>query len=1086
MFIPIIKFELRLWLKSLSFYFYSFVFFLAALISLSGAAGIFGEGSGSTGIANSPIDILSTAIFFNKLFLLLIPVIIGTVISRDYLSKTSRFLFSYPVKKSDYLSGKFTNGFITVIFISILVMSGMALGLLLPGINSDQVIGFDLSAYLQTFFLYLLPNLFLVSVIVFTVVLRTKNIYSGFTAVIILLLLTKLISGIMFSTGFGFPEITADPFGEIYFENKIKYLSASELASISIPFGFEYLINRIFWMTIASLVLCYTYKKFSFTVTEKVKERSFFKKKELLSESKTSYRSLDIKFNYTFSQNIRSIWRLSQYDFNYITRNLSFRILALIGAVFIVVLILKGNTDTGVKLLPVTWTIMSIPFLFYSLLIIFLTFLYSGLLINRSESTGMKELECMTPAPDFVLYFSKLTALIKIQILMLLIMMISGILIQIYSGYYNFDIGNYIYTLFGIHLIGFVIWAVLALFIQTLVTNSFTGLIILVLIFLGLDNVPIGDAGSLVLKFNRNPEPDFFLKYSEISGFGHSVYPYFVSKLYWVLFCMVLINLTIIFNKRLKADLISERIKNVNLRFYGKKLMPLTGLMALFILSGIYIYSEKKNESEIILTEKQKSEYMLNFQNEFGKYDSFPQPRIVLLNFNMDIFPDEKSFTAEGFYILVNKTNYVIDKLLLKSGYDENTSYTFSEGTELEAYDSVLKFSVYKLSKGIEPKDSIKLYFSIKNISNTILTQNSNVLEDGTFIKSDIFPHIGFINLKNENKLNPEDSVSHLNHYQRYDSDLINIEATVSTSKDQIVIMPGILMDKREQNGRNYFHYKSEGNIKFVLGINSGEFNIYQESYKGKELSIFYYKDHSNNINNFADGIKSAFDYNTEYFGEYQHSNISIVEFPRSEGSYATTSGNTIQISEIRFINDTGVDGEENTDISFYTAAHELTHQWWGNQIIPADAAGALMITESITEYITAKIYERKFGREKALGFLKIQYDRYLKGRAEEVDKELPLMYVSPEQTYISYGKGSIAFYILSEFIGEDNLNRILRSFLEKNKFQGPPYTTTHEFIRYLKEETPENLHYLIYDLFESSDLEKFSEYYKKLDGNSN
>lgn len=1083
MFTPIFKFEIRLWLKSLSFYFYSFVFFMAAFLSLSGSAGIFGEGSGGTGIANSPVDILSTAIFFNKLFLLLIPVIIGTVISRDYTSKTNRFLYSYPIKKSDYLAGKFSGGFITVIFISLLVMSGMALGLFLPGINSDQVLGFDLAAYLQTFFFYLLPNLFLVSVIVFAVVSRTKNIYSGFLAVIIFLLFTRSISGIMYSTGFGFPEITADPFGEIYFENRIKYYSVSELASISIPFGYEYLINRIFWIVTTIAVLYYTYRKFSYCETDDIKERSFFKRRKKETEEKISHRSHYIKFNFGFNENFKSIWRLSLYDFQYINKSMSFRILTFIGAVFIAILILKGNTDTGVKLLPVTWTIMSIPFLFYSLLIVFLTFLYSGLLLNRSEKAGMKELECMTPVPDFVLYFSKLTALIKIQILLLLILMITGILIQIYSGYYNFDIGNYIYTLFGIHLIGFVIWAVMALFIQTIVTNSFTGLVILVLLYLGIDNLPIGEAGSFVLKFNKNPEPDFFLKYSEISGFGHSVNPYFVSKLYWTLFCVILINLTIIFNRRLKADSVTEMMKNVKRQFYGKKLLPLAGLTTVFILSGIYIYGEKKNESEMLMTEHQKIKHRSNFQNEFGRYESLPQPRIVKLNFNLNIFPDERTFNVEGYYILVNKTNYVIDKLLLKSGYDEITNYTFADITIREAYDSVLKFSVYKLGKGLEPMDSIKLNFSIKNISNTILTQNSNVLEDGTFIKSDIFPQIGFANLNNENKSNPKDSLSLLNHYQRYDSDLIEFEAIVSTGKDQTAIMPGVLIDVREEDGRKYFHYKSDGNIKFVLGINSGEFNVHQESYKGKKISIFYCKDHSNNIDNFAEGIISSFDYNTEYFGEYQHGNISVIEFPRSEGSYATTSGNTIQISEIRFINSEDEDREANTDISFYTAAHELTHQWWGNQIIPANAAGALMLTESITEYITAKIYERKFGKKKALDFLKIQYDRYMKGRSEEKENEVPLIYVEPEQTYISYGKGSIAFYILSEYSGENKLNSILRSFLEKNNFKGPPYAAAPELIRLIKDETPVELHKLIYDLFESTDFEKFSDHFKKLEG---
>ncbi|MBK8652617.1 MAG: hypothetical protein IPN20_01495 [Haliscomenobacter sp.] len=70
--------------------------------------------------------------------------------------------------------------------------------------------------------------------------------------------------------------------------------------------------------------------------------------------------------------------------------------------------------------------------------------------------------------------------------------------------------------------------------------------------------------------------------------------------------------------------------------------------------------------------------------------------------------------------------------------------------------------------------------------------------------------------------------------------------------------------------------------------------------------------------------------------------------------------------------------------------AHELTHQWWGNQVVPADALGAKMLTESIAEYISLRIYERYFGQEKALHFLSLQRKRYLEGRTTETGKENP------------------------------------------------------------------------------------------------
>jgi ABC-2 type transport system permease protein len=45
------------------------------------------------------------------------------------------------------------------------------------------------------------------------------------------------------------------------------------------------------------------------------------------------------------------------------------------------------------------------------------------------------------------------------QIVLLAVIMIAGIAIQSYNGYYNFEIGHYLFELYAIKLIHFVIWA---------------------------------------------------------------------------------------------------------------------------------------------------------------------------------------------------------------------------------------------------------------------------------------------------------------------------------------------------------------------------------------------------------------------------------------------------------------------------------------------------------------------------------------------------------------------------------------------------------------------------------------------------
>lgn len=214
-------------------------------------------------------------------------------------------------------------------------------------------------------------------------------------------------------------------------------------------------------------------------------------------------------------------------------------------------------------------------------------------------------------------------------------------------------------------------------------------------------------------------------------------------------------------------------------------------------------------------------------------------------------------------------------------------------------------------------------------------------------------------------------------------------------------------------------------------------------------------------------GLKASLAYNTANFGSYQHREARIIEFPNSEGSYATTFANSIPISEMRFIADAR-EGADKADLPFYVAAHELTHQWWGAQVISANARGSRMINESITEYITLKIYEEYYGKKKALNFLKLQRNRYLKGRTSEHGEETSLKLVKPQQQYIAYGKGAVAFNVLANGIGKEKLNSILRSFLEEFQYKTSPYPTSLDLIGKMKLEIPDSMQYLIEDLFET------------------
>lgn len=1059
----ILKFELKQWLRSPQVYVYTAVFFLIAAGTMAGAAGILGEGSSSQETANSPLSLLSFINFLSKLMLFLLPAICGASVYKDFSSGVHSLLYTYPFSKSEYLTGKLISSFGVVFVISAAAVSGLAVGAILPGIDPKLVLPFNAAVYLEIYVVYLLPNLLLFGCIVFAVVLFSRNIYAGFLSVVLLLLLREAALS-LFGAGAG---VLLDPLGAAAAEVLTGNLSPSERSVFPVPFDNMVLFNRLIWAGISILILAVTYFKFRFSETSFEFRRPAGRRIEAAAKLPGRIEKINIPIpatDFTFTGGVRSAWLLSKFDFRYILKSGSFISVLAAGGIFTAVILLQVNPVTDTKILPVTWAMLGYPVMFISFLIIFLTFLYSGVLMNRADSYRMNELLIAAPAGDSVLLLSRLFALIKMQSVLLLMIMAVGIGVQLYNGFYSIDPLQYLFALFGIHLIVFVIWSFVSLFFQSVFRNSYLGLFFLILLALGISYLSSAGIEQAVYRFNQDPSAYFFLKYSDLTGYGDFLFPYFVYKLYWLLFGLAVFCFTLFVFPRQIPKSAAERIHMAISRFRGKPAIAVVLLSMVFLFAGYVIHLEENAGDS--LGGKSDAELYNEYVSVYGDLKNLPQPRITSARLKIELYPERGSYYAEGNYTVVNKTNAVIDTLLVRTGFDEMTSLAFTEHPANVKYDSVYKFAICLLKNPLAPGDSMRFSFSIKNSPVRCLESGAAVLPGGTFLKSDILPRLGFYSRENSTTGAAGSDIH--NHYQGSDADLIDLEVTVGTTPGQTVILPGKLVSERTENSRKYFQFRTERSIKFVFGIISGIYEKYEEISGRTKIEIYYHNGHDRNLAGISDALKRALDYNSSYFSPYPYGEIKVVEFPRSLGSYATTSGNVIQMSEIRFIGDPGGKEDGLIDLAFYTTAHELSHQWWGGQVIPADAPGAVMLTESICEYVTAKVYERKFGKQQALKFLKIQLNRYFRGRAGDTAAEPPLLYVKPEQTHISYGKGAVVLYSLAELLGEENLNRALGDFLRETVSQKNRYPLSTDMLLYINRVVPDSLKYFIDDMFQN------------------
>jgi hypothetical protein len=146
-------------------------------------------------------------------------------------------------------------------------------------------------------------------------------------------------------------------------------------------------------------------------------------------------------------------------------------------------------------------------------------------------------------------------------------------------------------------------------------------------------------------------------------------------------------------------------------------------------------------------------------------------------------------------------------------------------------------------------------------------------------------------------------------------------------------------------------------------------------------------------------------------------------------------------------------------DAIFEIAAHEMGHQWWGVQLKPAFAEGGGVISESLAWYSAMALVKNVKGREALRRFMSFMREP---NPWPQIRTGLPLLRAM--DPWANYRKGPYAMYALSEYVGEPQVNRALRTLVEKKESS---LATTLDMYRELQAVTPDSLKPLLHDLFE-------------------
>jgi ABC-type transport system involved in multi-copper enzyme maturation permease subunit len=1079
MFGEFFRFELRYQLSSPLLWVVAVVFGLLAFGATSSDAIQVGSAIGNVH-RNAPTVIANMFGVFSLLGLFLIVLFIANGLLRDHEFGTAELFFATPMRKADYLFGRFAAGLATCLVIFIAVAIGMIAGQFMPWIDPQRLGTFSLDPFLWSFAVLVLPNLLFGGALLALLAAVTRSLLMVYVGVLAFFVLWIVAGNLTSDIDNAWIAALIDPFGLRAMGRAVRYWSVEE-QNTRLPELTGYLIaNRALWGTVALSLLGATYALFKPMRAGTGSGRTSKRKGSVAqatpaATTKPHAIAAHPPRAFTLRTALSQFWRLLRFDTWGVLRSVPFLVMLVFAVVNFFGAAQFIDTMFGAKVFPVSYLMVEALQGSMALFLFLVVTFYAGELVWKERQAKISDVSDALPVPDWVPLAAKCGAVLAVVAVFSAAGVLAGMGFQLMRGYTHFEPGVYAASL-AIAAVPFVLMGLLGVAVQVFTNNKFAGYLAVILIYVSQIVLGVLDIDHNLVQFASAPTPT----YSDMNGFGHYLTGWAWFSVYWLMFVVSLLLLAAAFWVRGTAPSGRERRRHAAQRLRGPLGTALAAALVAWAGVGGWVFWNT-NVVNDYMSGDTALDLQARYEKEYAQYAGLPQPRIKAIDTEVDIRPETRSVTIRGSYRLVNQHKVPIEAFhVLTTRGIELASIDFAPH-ELERFDEPLGYRIYRLREPMAPGAEMTLRFEVRaaerGFGNNVL--QTQVVGNGTFFNSGVLPTFGYStgmqivdrNERRERGLGEvprmaklEDEAARANTYISDDADWIDFRTKVCTSPDQIALAPGYLEAETEENGRRCFAYAMDRPMLPFAAWLSARWEVKRDTWNGIPVEVYYHPAHSYNVDRMIEATKDSLDYFTANFTPYQHKQVRIIEFPRYE-RFAQSFANTIPFSEsIGFIAD--LRDEDAIDYVYYVTSHEVAHQWWAHQVIGADVQGSVMLSESLSQYSALMVMEKKYGRDKMRRFLRYELDNYLDRRGGELVEELPLYRVE-NQGYIHYNKGSLVFYRLREEMGEEALNRALRRYLQDKGFQQPPYTTSAELLEYIRAEASPELQSLITDLFQ-------------------
>ncbi|QDU61960.1 ABC-2 family transporter protein [Planctomycetes bacterium Pan216] len=1026
--------------------------------------------------------ITNRAVIYSLLGVAAVAGIMSDPMTRDRAFRTEELVLTAPVDRITLGLGRFLVAFLVVIAAAAMFIPGMLLGTLASGIPPEVIGPTVPSHYAKAMGYFLIPNYFLLSALVFLISSRWQSkslaFGSGIGALALWVTCRMMLGRGIFRQEVFSTYALLDPFGSIASFEFVVGRTVAQNNVLFPPLDGLLFTNRLIWIGVGCLfvVLGVALVPMRPRVTR-------LKRNSLLAGKSSNHAGIapakalgPTSWQASEPSPLVELVALLRWELMLICRQPSSKICLAFAA--ITIWWSAASSATYQFSLPSTDLLVhTTSYYFRKTLVLAIVWIASEL-IWRDQSLGVNELIDVQPSRDSVRFLSKTLTLVVVVVVFWMLAILVNISYQLAHGYVRLELGLYLTDSFIFKVPYYLFLAVLALSIQAIVRHRYIAIGIVLLVYVSETFLDALHWYHPLVRYGRVSH----VWYSLMDGYGHFWKAHRWMLLYWSLGAVVV--WLVGWGSYSRGTHPSPRR-----HYWRHRLLSARGggallvALSLFLGTGGYIWFQSTVNATWPPIDVDAT--YARVEATYGEqWRGVPQPRIVAIEGDLELIPSERRFELKGAYVLENQSEAAIEEILVLAspGLDVE-EIAFDREAVLTHRDEALNIQTWRLSTPMEPGTRMEMSFRTANAPPTGIEVHAHgdgvpdvapieVIGNGTsLLNLQIMPAIGYTDRvehkpawKRRRYGLPKtwaapsgDAAISQPHATLHLGWVESFEMVIHTAPDQTALHAGVLVDQWiEPNGRRGFRYRADRPTRGWSGILSGRY-VKKKLSRDRlpDVEVFVDPQHVANGDFFGRSLHDAMEHFTNRYGPPPFETFRLGEQSLHYDGLGARGGLGFSSEVLGWKTDIDANGGE--DIK-RMAAVMMGLNWFGDQIIPANVAGAKVIHAGFP-YWAASLYLHQHRDPNVDRRLRAQdLLEMFRGRGEMTDQEAPFAVEFKDSTLIRK-KGSVLILYLAHLIGAEELERIIGAFLEKCRYRKAPYPTAAEFLDHLRAHIPEKYH---------------------------